>query len=93
MSENNITVSVEVGEGYESSDRLRVAIAEVGAALHEAHGDDTGGFAAAPYEEISFVFHNITWTVVDGGLTTVVSPRDPASGQATGRRTYEPLKG
>jgi hypothetical protein len=80
MSGNKITISVEMGDGYEPSDRLGAAITEVGAALHEAHGDDTGGYANAPYEEVQFVFHNITWTVVDGGMKTIVSPRDPASG-------------
>ncbi len=42
-----INVSIEISEGYSASPRVQAAIAELGAALREAHGDDeVTGFAA-----------------------------------------------
>jgi hypothetical protein len=88
MSTNQINVSISMGEGYEPSARLRTAITEIGAALQDAHGDDTSGFAAtgyADYEKISFTYQKIEWTwVVGSPLKTITSPRDAASGLPTG---------
>ena len=92
MSKNQISVIVSMGDDYQASDRLRAAIAEMGAALNDDHGDDTSGFAIKGYEEVTFTYQKIEWTwVVGSPLQSIVSPRDPASGQATGRRQYEPL--
>ena len=84
MSTNHINVSISMGEGYEPSDRLRTAIHELGAALQDAHGDDTSGFAVKGYEEISFTYQKIEWTwAVGSPLQLIDSPRDVASGLAT----------
>ena len=89
MSTNQINVVISVGEGYQASDRLQAAINELGAALQDAHGDDTSGFATkgyAEYEEISFTYQKIEWTwVVGSPLKTITSPRDAASGLPSAR--------
>ncbi len=90
MSTNQISVSISMGEDYQPSDRLRAAVIELGAALQDAHGDDTSGFAASgftEYQEIAFTYQKIEWNwVVGSPLQTIVSPRDAASGLPTGRR-------
>jgi len=87
MPTNQITVTVSMGDNYQPSDRLQAAIGELGAALQDAHGDDTSGFALKEYEEISFTYQKIEWLwVVGSPLQTITSPRDAASGLPSVRR-------
>ena len=86
MSDNSVSVTIEMGDGYEPSDRLKAAVRELDQALAEAHADEVQGFE---YEEIQFTYQKIEWTWAVGSpisrkFGTVVSPRDSASGLATG---------
>jgi hypothetical protein len=48
-----ISVNIEIGEGYSASPRVQAAIAELGAALREAHSDeDVAGFAAFELKDV-----------------------------------------
>lgn len=82
MSDNSIQITVTAGGDYEPTPRLRAALGELDAALSDAHGDVEGFGESIPLEEVSFVFHTITWTFRDKvGLDRVIAPRDVATGQ------------
>jgi hypothetical protein len=76
MSDSDLTITITAARDYRPSSRVASAIRELEAALEDAHGAETTGFkrqhkplmTAGPMEEVSFVFHTITWTVVGGGL-------------------------
>ncbi len=85
MGAPDLTITVRHSAGYEPSPRLAAAIEELRAALAEDHdADEVTGFDSGsgmatgrrvhrpvvwtPPTD-SFVFHTITWTFTDGGIT------------------------
>ena len=56
-----LQVSIELGEGYEPSDRITAAIRELAAAIHEAHGE-VEGFALSPADGTGIRSLQASWS-------------------------------